>query len=162
MISYGHSTIKYVDGATSYTNILENKCALVKFDVSTLSTSATCIAGMNNKMTVSFSGNTITPSKEGAGVIKLSAGSGETWAVLLPQTAVFDASANSDDGIYAGTCGVIPPVIANGYMASGIEVAVSESNYVDLGLPSGLLWATFIVGAHAPEEYGDYFAWGET
>ncbi|MBQ3738415.1 MAG: hypothetical protein IKG81_16305 [Bacteroidales bacterium] len=34
--------------------------------------------------------------------------------------------------------------------------------YVDLGLPSGLLWATCNVGADAPEEYGDYFAWGET
>ncbi len=34
--------------------------------------------------------------------------------------------------------------------------------YVDLGLPSGLLWATCNVGADAPEDYGDYFAWGET
>ena len=36
-----------------------------------------------------------------------------------------------------------------------------EHEYVDLGLPSGLLWATCNVGANAPEEYGDYFAWGE-
>ncbi len=34
--------------------------------------------------------------------------------------------------------------------------------YVDLGLPSGLLWATCNVGADKPEDYGDYFAWGET
>ena len=34
--------------------------------------------------------------------------------------------------------------------------------FVDLGLPSGTLWATCNVGANAPEEYGDYFAWGET
>ena len=34
--------------------------------------------------------------------------------------------------------------------------------YVDLGLPSGVKWATFNVGATKPEEYGDYFAWGET
>ena len=33
--------------------------------------------------------------------------------------------------------------------------------YVDLGLPSGTLWATCNVGATKPEEYGDYFAWGE-
>ena len=32
---------------------------------------------------------------------------------------------------------------------------------VDLGLPSGLKWASFNVGASAPEEYGDYFAWGD-
>lgn len=34
--------------------------------------------------------------------------------------------------------------------------------WVDLGLPSGTLWATMNVGAEAPEEYGDFFAWGET
>ena len=34
--------------------------------------------------------------------------------------------------------------------------------YVDLGLPSGLKWATCNIGATAPEGYGDYFAWGET
>ena len=33
--------------------------------------------------------------------------------------------------------------------------------WVDLGLPSGLKWATCNVGATTPEEYGDYFAWGE-
>ena len=37
-----------------------------------------------------------------------------------------------------------------------------EHEWVDLGLPSGTLWATCNVGASAPEEYGDYFAWGET
>ena len=34
--------------------------------------------------------------------------------------------------------------------------------YVDLGLPSGTLWATCNVGATAPEELGDFYAWGET
>ena len=34
--------------------------------------------------------------------------------------------------------------------------------YVDLGLPSGLKWATCNVGAENPEDYGDYFAWAET
>ena len=38
----------------------------------------------------------------------------------------------------------------------------ASPEYVDLGLPSGTLWATFNVGATCPEEYGDYFAWGET
>ena len=34
--------------------------------------------------------------------------------------------------------------------------------FVDLGLPSGLLWATCNVGSTTPEGYGGYFAWGET
>ena len=39
---------------------------------------------------------------------------------------------------------------------------ISSGPYVDLGLPSGTLWASCNIGANAHEEYGDYFAWGET
>lgn len=39
---------------------------------------------------------------------------------------------------------------------------LTSGDWVDLGLPSGLLWATRNVGATSPEDYGDYFAWGET
>ena len=39
--------------------------------------------------------------------------------------------------------------------------ALNGHDYVDLGLPSGLKWATCNVGADSPEEYGDYYAWGE-
>ena len=42
------------------------------------------------------------------------------------------------------------------------DTLLSNHPYVDLGLPSGTLWATYNVGATKPEEYGDYFAWGET
>ena len=38
----------------------------------------------------------------------------------------------------------------------------AESTAVDLGLPSGLKWATCNVGASSPEQSGLYFAWGET
>lgn len=34
--------------------------------------------------------------------------------------------------------------------------------FVDLGLPSGLKWASCNVGASKPEDFGLYFAWGET
>ena len=39
---------------------------------------------------------------------------------------------------------------------------VENVSYVDLGLPSGLLWATCNLGASSPEEVGGYYAWGET
>ena len=45
----------------------------------------------------------------------------------------------------------------NGGGGSGTNV-----EWVDLGLPSGLLWCSHNVGASNPEDYGDYFAWGET
>ena len=41
------------------------------------------------------------------------------------------------------------------------EFTTKYSQWVDLGLPSGTKWAKFNVGATAPEQYGDYFAWGE-
>lgn len=54
------------------------------------------------------------------------------------------------------------------YDVSQIEYVMFEESdddtheWVDLGLPSGTLWATCNVGAENPEDYGDYFAWGET
>ena len=48
---------------------------------------------------------------------------------------------------------------ANFKETKGIE---NGYTWIDLGLPSGLKWATCNVGATLPEEYGDYFAWGET
>lgn len=44
------------------------------------------------------------------------------------------------------------------------ELTFSEDEtvyeWVDLGLPSGTLWATRNVGAEKPEDAGNYFAWG--
>lgn len=43
-----------------------------------------------------------------------------------------------------------------------LEGSINGQEWVDLGLPSGLKWATCNVGATTAEEAGDYFAWGET
>ena len=51
---------------------------------------------------------------------------------------------------YTATFAGNPNGIENGY------------EWVDLGFPSGLKWATCNVGAESPEEYGNYYAWGET
>ena len=63
----------------------------------------------------------------------------------------------------------IATITANSEFVANFEAEENQSGelhngheYVDLGLPSGLKWATCNVGATAPEEYGDYFAWGET
>lgn len=42
------------------------------------------------------------------------------------------------------------------------ETIIDGHAYVDLGLPSGTLWATCNVGADCPEKAGNYYAWGET
>ncbi len=44
---------------------------------------------------------------------------------------------------------------------AGIGGSTDKVEYVDLGLPSGNLWATCNLGASSPEAYGDYYAWGE-
>lgn len=47
-------------------------------------------------------------------------------------------------------------------VVSFTTLAESEYNdYVDLGLPSGLKWAAYNIGATTATEYGDYYAWGE-
>ena len=43
-----------------------------------------------------------------------------------------------------------------------IEMPQPLCSFVDLGLPSGLKWASCNVGASKPEDFGLYFAWGET
>ena len=48
-------------------------------------------------------------------------------------------------------------------VAEDLELtAIFDYAVVDLGLPSGLKWAACNVGATTPEEYGNYYAWGET
>ena len=97
-------------------------------------------------------------------------------ATVLPENAanknVVWSSSNSDiapvrsgrvDAYGYGTA-VITCEAADG---SGVKATctiyvLDPSTYVDLGLPSGTLWATCNVGANSPEDYGYYFAWGET
>lgn len=52
-----------------------------------------------------------------------------------------------------------------GNSVRGIIETSGDTNgysYVDLGLPSGTLWATMNVGASKPSDYGQYFQWGDT
>lgn len=56
---------------------------------------------------------------------------------------------------------------SNGYQQIRDEreldiIHTEDDRWVDLGLPSGILWAAYNVGASSPEEYGGYYAWGET
>ena len=45
--------------------------------------------------------------------------------------------------------------------AQVVSGSINGHDYVDLGLPSGVLWATCNVGASRPYDYGNYYAWGE-
>ena len=148
VISTAPSNETYNDSLTAYTAHLLNKCALVKFNVTTSSTAATCITGFNNKVTVDFSGNTITPSKEGNGVITLPAGNGEKWAILLPQNAVEAGEANSAysaDGLFWGTRAAVPDITDNGYLTAGIDVT--------LIVPTGAICGKFTINNNEDKIY---------
>ncbi len=53
-------------------------------------------------------------------------------------------------------------VISGAGTQASAQTAPANVQAVDLGLPSGLRWASCNVGATAAEGYGDYYAWGET
>ena len=48
------------------------------------------------------------------------------------------------------------------YLLEKKDISGLTYNMIDLGLPSGLLWADRNIGAEAPEDFGTMFAWGET
>jgi len=70
-------------------------------------------------------------------------------ALMLMMTVVFAAGCTKNDN---------PDNGGNNNGGSG----GNNHAYVDLGLPSGTLWATCNVGANSPKDYGDYFSWAET
>ena len=88
--------------------------------------------------------------------------------VLLLMLASFTAGVEYQRGDVSqdGQVNITDVTCLINYLLNGTwpdePVSPDEHEYVDLGLPSGTLWATCNVGATAPEEYGDYFAWGET
>ncbi len=77
----------------------------------------------------------------------------------------------SEEGVVTavggGTATITVAVEENTSLKATCEVKVFDVDnngheFVDLGLPSGTLWATMNVGASSPEDYGGYYAWGET
>lgn len=61
---------------------------------------------------------------------------------------------------HAGQQYIYPITINRG--SAEVTLEPTEGAYIDLGLPSGTLWASCNVGANSPEEAGGYYAWGET
>ncbi len=152
VIEYAPSNETYTAGATTFTAHLLNKCALVKFNVTTSSEATTSITGMKNKVTVSFAENTLTHSQEGNGVITLPAGNGEKWAILLPQEALEEGLAYSEDGDYTGTRGAVPAIYDNGYLVTGIDVNVTTE--VNPGeVPVGAISGKFTINANGDQVY---------
>ena len=129
----------YGDSAeVSVTGVSLNKASMSMTvgDTQTLTATVTPSNATNKSVTWS-SNNTSVATVSSSGVVTAKAAGSTTITVT------------TNDGGKKATC----------------SVTVIQSNsheWVDLGLPSGLKWATCNVGASTPEGYGDYFAWGET
>ena len=100
--------------------------------------------------------------------IDITSGSGSYSIEEIKPAGVVTASISENsviiEALKAGTATITVKDDKSGEKAP-IEVKVQVKDIpaeaIDLGLPSGILWASYNVGATTPEEYGSYFAWGE-
>ena len=154
VIEFGTSNETYTSGLTTFTAFLLNKCALVKFNVMTLSETATCVTGFNNTVSVNFANASFTYNKTNGGNIILPAGSGTKWAILLPQEAMEAGeagSANSIDGEYTGTRGTVPVIVDNGFLNNGIAVMVNTPTTSTV--PTGAINGLFTINSTGDQVY---------
>ena len=158
VISMGKSTEDYDESVTSYSSRLYNKCSLMKFDVTTPSTAAICITGMNNTVTVDFTDptdNGFTYGKDGDGVIKMPAKdeNTETWAIVLPQDALEEGAEGSvytDDNAYNGTRPAMDAIEMNKYLADGFDLTVTTAAVT---VPDGAISGKFTINANDDQVY---------
>ena len=132
VISMGKSSVNYSTAETNYTSDLHNKCSLMKFNVTTPSTAAICITGMNNTVTVDFSNPTdencgFSYGKDGDGLITMPAKdtNNVTWAIVLPQDALAegeDGSVYTADHAYAGTRPQMDAIEMNKLLYAGVDL----------------------------------------
>lgn len=144
-------------GTGLYTAFFLNKAALVEFDVTSLSPqAATCILGLNNMVTVNFSTNGFAYSQVDNGLVKLRGGSGNRWAILLPQLALSEGdegSIYSMDGLYVGTRPAIPSITANDYINEGIALSVAIETNPGITVPEGAVNGKFTINANGDRVY---------
>ena len=118
--------------------------------VSLNKTSLSLLAGSTEQLTVSISPSNATEMT----VTWISSDTSVATVCDGVVTAVSAGSATitvwASDGVHSATCVVT------------VREQAPVPEAVDLGLPSGLKWASFNIGASQPGEYGDYYAWGET
>ncbi len=126
VLSYAHSSQKYVDGTTTYSCTLLNKCGLVKFVPATATPDFVIVGGMRTIATINFATPGITPTGE-TGKIKLySESNAAKWAILLPQFEVSNPFVDID--LYTSTITSVPTVTENMYYTTGVSIAMSQQS----------------------------------
>lgn len=119
-----------------------------------------------NKITINFP-ETTSESKR-LFIVPVPVGSYEYEWTIYDKNDEIRGFGASDDAISVNRGQIKAKRLDCASIGTGDDTGGSTSNmvngheYVDLGLPSGLKWATCNVGASKPEDYGSYYAWGET
>lgn len=124
-------------------------------------------ASISNTGNYAYAIGSILPANYNRGIASLSA------SVSSPTSGAASVSVNGTTGVTLAvsempsatetiTLTVIATLVGGGNVQAtkSVELRVRAADYVDLGLPSGLKWATMNLGANAPEEAGLYFSWG--
>ena len=163
-LGYGNTTVKVTGSEATGSVIMNTKIAIahINFTDGTSAYTGSLTmggTGISNTMKVSPDG-TFTGSDNG-GITIGATTTGEKYVTLIPTTGT-DVVCAEFTGGGAGSLTFAKGIHENKFYGMSSAMMVTVHEYVDLGLPSGLKWATCNVGADSPEKYGDYFAWGET
>ena len=168
-IGYGNTDVTVAEGAAAGYVIMNTKIAIAHLNLTTADshpyTGAVTMGGtdISNTMTVSPDG---TFSGSGDGGITIDKGNGTTgdrYVTLIPATTPIVNAAFTGDA--TGSMTFLAGIRENKFYGMSEAIAVrlettATHEYVDLGL--SVNWATCNIGANRPEDYGNYYAWGET
>jgi len=130
VLSCNHVT--YSSSTTSYSCVLQNQCALVKFTTASGTDDPVHVGGLYTEAQIDFASKTITHT-DTKGFVNLYPDADDNkakWAVLLPQTGFEDAEAAI---AHVGYTTTIPTIAADGFITGNAAVSIStQSNIVYL------------------------------
>ena len=140
VLSCNHVT--YTSGTTSYSCVLQNQCALVKFTTSSGTDDPVHVGGLYTDAQIDFASKTIahTDTKGFVNLYPDAVDNTAKWAVLLPQTGFDDAEAAI---AHVGYTTTIPTIAADGFITGDAAISISTlSNIVYLDWLTGDYTAT--------------------
>ena len=173
----GHCATQFEEAESAgNTVMLKSMVALAKMDFIKSGTDYTGMVklsgeGIANKVRVSpvFEDSKADPKTTftGSDIYLGVTGTNTKYVMLAPASGPIEVNFNNDEkalrfdgGIEAGKYYGMNTALKVEFSADYNEEWCAE--YVDLGLPSGKLWATHNLGATSPTGSGYYYAWGET
>lgn len=171
-------TAKFEDGeiVLPLRGMLKNVLAIAHLDLDGVNgLQGNAVIGTNYTYSYNAGSGKFEFAVTGGTSINVTDGSATSYVMLLPN-ATNDVVLESSKGTYTFKNAiesnkfyfkyldnyVMAPLewVSSGGGGGG-EINYNGHEYVDLGLPSGLKWATCNVGANTPEAFGDYYTWGE-